>query len=124
MIYELPNGTNVASWNGSVWETQPVVSGSPQGYYLALDSCDYPHISYIESGQVMYVSWTGDSWSIKAVNGMAIGTGNIYLALDSYGNPHISCSYSLTSNEYVVGYATAIEQQLLQKLQAVRLSLI
>jgi hypothetical protein len=84
-----------ARWNGTGWNTQTVVSNiSLAGFgigFLALDSRDYPHISYIISSlQLMYVSWTGTDWNIQPVAKNFPARGTCYLAIDSNSNPHIS----------------------------------
>jgi hypothetical protein len=83
-----------ASWNGIAWETQTVVSNIslPYSLSLALDSNDYPHISY-STGEPMYASWTGTAWDIQTADFAG------YLAVDANGNPHIS---------YVAGSPTVI----------------
>ncbi len=92
-----------ASLNGAVWIYQPVVSGIrlDGGYgigFLALDSLDYPHISYVTAitagSDLMYAAWTGANWNIQSVDTDFVRE-PIYLAVDSNRIPHIS---------YLVGY--------------------
>jgi hypothetical protein len=65
---------------------------------LALDSNDYPHISYqnFRNGDLKYAGWNGLTWSIQTLGGFTSFTS---LALDSTGNPHISyCAYPSSLN--------------------------
>jgi hypothetical protein len=115
-----------ASWDGSVWSTQTIVSNvSLKVDYvnvilggLALDSYGYPHLDYVTSEpnsdlcSVMYASWTGMEWSTQRVDSTHIAKGPCCLSIDSDGNPHIS--YLITPsgidiNSYVASilYATA-----------------
>jgi len=73
-----------ASWNGTAWDTQQVVSNiSLNSMSLALDSRDYPHI--ICSGdEPVYASWTGADWDVQATDVSG------YLAVDADGNLHVS----------------------------------
>ena len=89
-----------ASWNGSVWNSQTVISNAYLGDlgagFLALDSYDYPHIDYIndtrtygDRQRLVYAGWTGSEWDFQIVgpNSLAIYAGPI--AMDSDGNAHI-----------------------------------
>jgi len=70
-----------ASWNGTGWDTQTVVSDiSLNSMRLALDSRDYPHI--ISDG--VYAGWTGTAWEVQATDVSG------YLAVDAGGNLHVS----------------------------------
>jgi hypothetical protein len=99
-----PDRSNLlyVSWDGAAWNTENVVSNVTLGIggggenvnwvnmgFLALDSNDYPKISYVDT-QLMYVSWTGKTWNIQPIdtNAQAIKPG--FVALDSNDNPHIS----------------------------------
>lgn len=96
-----------ASWNGTAWNTQTVVSDIRlNSMSLALDSHDYPHISYVDSSYnpergdeyfLRYASWTGTAWNIRTLNLNRSSYGPIYLALDSSGNPYISYRQATTS---------------------------
>jgi hypothetical protein len=85
-----------ASSNGTAWNTQNVISTDITTCFLALDSYDYPHISYISSNltyiswTLTYTSWTGRTWDTQIVDSNKPPTHSCYLALDSNGNPHIS----------------------------------
>jgi hypothetical protein len=87
-----------ASWNGTGWDTQTVVSDiSLNSMRLALDSRDYPHI--ISNG--VYASWTGTAWDVQATDVSG------YLAVDADGNLHVS--YHAGSHMIITNltYATA-----------------
>ncbi len=88
------------SWNGSVWTSQAVASNfdlqENNGIYLKLDSHNYPCIVFFNetpnsynSGDLIYSRWKGTNWSSQIVeSNRSISVGPI--ALDSFGNPHIS----------------------------------
>ncbi len=86
-----------ASWDGTDWITEPVVS---QVYIdsigsLVLDSEDNPHIFYILPApegktQTLYATRTGAGWVYDDVNSSRPTAGRCYLTVDSYGNPHVS----------------------------------
>ena len=78
------NSILYVSWNDSAWITQPVVRGSLQMGFLALDLNDNPHFTYTIDEQQMYASWTGTYWGTQTAELSG------YLAIDSSGNPHIS----------------------------------
>jgi len=84
------------SWNGSIWKTDPVVSGIYLNSIgsLALDSNNTPHICYIIPApngliRTQYASWTGTNWDIQTADSNISGS-QPSLAFDSSGNPHIS----------------------------------
>jgi hypothetical protein len=82
-----------ANWNGTAWNTKTVISNvSLAGAgFLAIDSHDYPHISYVTSAEtLMYASWTGTTWDIQMVNTTVPAKGPSYLSLDSNDYPYIS----------------------------------
>ncbi|MBN1245805.1 hypothetical protein JXA31_09460 [Candidatus Bathyarchaeota archaeon] len=74
-----------ASWNGTGWDMQTVVSDIrlPYSMSLALDSRDYPHI-ICSSNEPVYASWTGTAWDMQATDVSG------YLAVDADGNLHVS----------------------------------
>ena len=97
------------SWEGNTWKTQNVVSNVSLGIYspitnwvnvgsLALDSHDYPKISYFADA-LTYASWTGNSWNIQTIDTPAVSKPGL-LALDSNGNPHISYLGKYSSGGY------------------------
>ncbi|MGD6809492.1 MAG: hypothetical protein ACQCN3_07330 [Candidatus Bathyarchaeia archaeon] len=81
-----------ASWDGTTWENQKVVSNVRLVSIgeLALDSHDFPHVAYITDKGLMYTRWRGTGWSTLAVNNTVPPRWPCYLALDSSDNPHIS----------------------------------
>ncbi len=93
----LTTDVKYAYWNGSGWTIQTVDS---HGYSpsLALDSEDFPHISYNfdsasdDVGSLRYASWIGSSWHIEVVDSQGHGgVGQLSsLVLDSHDNPHVS----------------------------------
>ncbi len=95
-----------ASWNGTTWDTQPVVSNIGfDSMSLALDSLDYPHI-FISSRE--YAVWTGKAWDIQTANLNRSNYGPCYLAIDSSDNPHISYRQA-TGSQFIANivYAAA-----------------
>jgi len=81
-----------ASWNGFNWKTETAVSGFPMENvgFLALDSLDYPHISFVSGQKLMYAGWTGAEWSIQTVYADLPVQGPAYMAVDSNRVPHMS----------------------------------
>jgi hypothetical protein len=94
-----------ASWDGSTWKTQTVVTNVSLTVNfaninmggLALDIHDYPHINYVASKDgsdlssvVVYARWTGSQWDIQTVDSNHIANGEIYLSVDSRGYPYMS----------------------------------
>jgi hypothetical protein len=86
---------------GSTWITELVDSGE-SGLYtsLALDSMEYPHISY-GFGPLEYAYWTGSEWNIQTVDASMDAGFYHSLALDSADSPHISYSYYFFPPPYV-----------------------
>jgi len=87
-----------ASWNGSTWGTQTIVSDlQPTHYFepsgsLHLDSNDTPNIaSFVEAfSKITYISWNGNVWNIQGLTLDQPSDFSVSLALDGNGNPHIS----------------------------------
>jgi hypothetical protein len=84
-------------WNGTYWDKEVVDSEADGwgGTSLALDSNEYPHISYydINNKNLKYARWTGSAWDIQTVDwgGMGGKVGKFSsLALDGNDYPHIS----------------------------------
>jgi hypothetical protein len=133
MVYKLdyPEFTGIdnstlvyASWNGSSWITQTVVSNTNiAALSLSLDSYDYPHISWVPSWSyfipergfqhlLMYARWNGTAWDNQTVSQDAQGP--CCLTMDSEGNPHISYrayqpSDTAGPDASAITYATANE---------------
>lgn len=82
-----------ASWNGSAWNTQKVISTDRLGNvgFLALSSNDYPHVVY-NTGEIMYARWTGTAWENYTVDSEGIVSFKpaFSIAIDPKGTPHIS----------------------------------
>ena len=94
------------SWNGSVWNTQPVAIGQfvviSTGYnrisfssgFLALDSNDNPHLTFInaslDSHIIDYAILTDSSWDVQPVSPRNTLGAPAPLALNSNGTPSIS----------------------------------
>jgi hypothetical protein len=80
-----------AKWTGSSWNIETVDSVGNVGWSssIALDSNDFPHISYHDStkGLLRYAKWTGSSWAIQELDS---GSGSTSIVLDSNDYPHIS----------------------------------
>ena len=87
-----------ASWNGSTWGTQTIVSDlQPTHYFepsgsLHLDSNDTPNIaSFVEAfSKITYISWNCSAWNIQGLTLDRPSDFSVSLALDGNGNPHIS----------------------------------
>jgi hypothetical protein len=83
-----------ARWDGDDWHIEIVDSeGWPMDASLALDSNDYPHISYYDGWpncDLKYARWNGSSWQIYTLDSAGEVGGVTSLALDSSGCPHIS----------------------------------
>jgi len=86
-----PSYVKYAAWNGSSWDIQAVDSLGVWSVSLALDSRDYPQISYGESSPgdpLKHAVWNGSAWRITTVD--SGGALSVSLALDSRDYPHIS----------------------------------
>lgn len=100
-----------ATWNGSSRDSQTIDSSNSvsEGTSLILDEKDQPHICYsgIETsggqitgpgpmkitrgeGFVNYAVWNDSSWVIETA-GLRGSLGRPSLALDSHGQPHVTC---------------------------------
>jgi len=92
-----------ASWDGTTWTTETVVSDTillekwllRNVGFLELDETDNPHISYVTltsptQQSMKYASWTGTNWKIQTVNTNITAKQPSYLAVDANSNPHMS----------------------------------
>ncbi|MCK5292432.1 MAG: hypothetical protein KAR39_10510 [Thermoplasmata archaeon] len=80
-----------AWWNGSAWNIE-TVDTYIRGYTsIALDSHDYPHISYHDdvNFNLKYARWNGSTWSIETVDPLRLVGSMSSLALDIQDFPHI-----------------------------------
>ncbi len=81
------------AWHdGATWQIE-VADESPRvGKWasIALDSHEYPHISYYDSdnGDLKYAHWNGSGWISETVD--YDGGWNSYIAIDSHDRPHIA----------------------------------
>lgn len=107
-----------AFWNGQTWD-KSVVDNSGDicvfEYFgdttsIAIDSQDYPHISYCDYGNynLKYVFWTGSSWSSEVVDEKGEVGHYSSLVLDENDNPHIGYDYLTKSSmiKFDLKYAT------------------
>ncbi len=90
-----PNGVlKYATDNGGGWEIQTVDSGGDLGNFnsIAVDSHNYPHISYLDStnAKLKYAKWDGSTWNILTIADVGYATQSTSIKLDSNDNPYIS----------------------------------
>ncbi|HPQ05456.1 MAG TPA: hypothetical protein PKZ88_08340, partial [Methanothermobacter sp.] len=82
-------GSASATWNITTVDT---TNNTGQYTSIALDTNNYPHISYYEStnGNLKYARWNGTAWEITTVD--STGDVGLYtsIALDTNNYPHIS----------------------------------
>ena len=76
------------------WVIQTIDSAGAVGWNtsIALDTNNYPHISYYDytNGDLKYAKWTGSSWSIQTVDSAGYVGDHTSIALDTNNYPHIS----------------------------------
>jgi len=91
---------------GDGWHIETVDDNGDVGFYtsIALDSLDYPHISYCDYSIFLlkYAYWTGSTWSISTVDTTGMWEDWLSMALDSSDNPHI---VYYDANNYDLKYA-------------------
>ncbi len=79
---------------GSEWNIKIVDFVGERGGLssLALDSRNYPHMSYTDSPNrdIKYAKWTGSEWSIDIIDSVTGCAGHSSLALDSTDYPHLA----------------------------------
>jgi hypothetical protein len=100
-----------AHWTGSEWQTETVGDSSYGAYTnsIAVDSQNYPHISYRysdpETDEIRYAHWTGSSWDIQALDsGFYVGASNS-MALDNQDNPCIAYNACFDETNSYLRYA-------------------
>ena len=81
------------------WSVEVVDNGPKVGYddiSMVMEPNGNIHISYHDdhNNRLKYAKWDGTSWSISSLADMGIKNYGTSLALDPYGNPHISFSQS------------------------------
>jgi hypothetical protein len=94
------NSLKYARWDGSSWQIEFVDEGQGDndlvGWWnsIALDSLDYPHISFgrnsPENQDLRYARWDGSAWQIECVSA-GIQLKGTSLKLDGSDNPRIAC---------------------------------
>jgi hypothetical protein len=91
------NRLNYANWTGTKWniETVDIIGtgfGSRDSSSIAIDSNNYPYISYYNStyDDLRYARWNGTNWTIETVDTVGDVGGYNSIQLDSNDNPHIS----------------------------------
>ena len=84
-----PEPLQVSEWQIEIVDSEGSVGITPS---LALDSNDYPHISYNDhtNEDLKYVSWNGSAWVFEVVDTAGEAGWRSSLALDSNEYPHIS----------------------------------
>ncbi|MCP4229756.1 MAG: T9SS type A sorting domain-containing protein [bacterium] len=87
--------------DGSGWQIETVRESGTLGYLhisIAIDSNDYPHISYYDdtSDDLAYARWDGGEWQFETVATEYYSGWFNDIALDSNDSPHISYRHSIT----------------------------
>ncbi|MCK5291236.1 MAG: hypothetical protein KAR39_04360 [Thermoplasmata archaeon] len=84
-----------AKWDGTSWSIEVPDTNTRACTQLptsiALDSRDFPHISYFDvtNEDRKYAGWDGRSWILDTVDTRLVGEGSS-IAIDSDDNPHIA----------------------------------
>lgn len=98
IAYDSAAGLTYASWDGATWQFQlaAALSYGAFGISMALDADDNAHIGYTSpssiappTNRVHYVYYDGSSWQTRPV-ATSTWTENVWLALDTAGNPHLA----------------------------------
>jgi len=88
------NDLKYLHYDGFSWEVETPASEGWIGNYssIALDSKEYPHISYLDFSNttVNHAYWNGSSWVIEVADSEGIVGWNTCIALDSNDYPHIT----------------------------------
>lgn len=89
------------------WSFETVDTAGDVGYYcdIAVDIDGHPHIVYYDwdNWHIKYAHWDGAAWGIELADTLAWGS-PLSIALDSLGNPHISCELKFPGYYYGLGY--------------------
>lgn len=85
----------LTSFSGvNLWHIETIDTNARGNSSIAIDSNDYPSISYEGDGtssqNLNYVHWTGSQWTKEIAGTMDLGSADTSLALDSNNYPHIS----------------------------------
>jgi hypothetical protein len=88
-----------AYFDGTDWTITSVDDDDTTEPDIALDSDNYPHVTYIKPGDsndtyLMYACWNGAAWEYEIVDEVGM-SGHIYspsIDVDTNGNPHIAYS--------------------------------
>ncbi len=80
--------------SGQAWRIETINDNARDGGSLALDSCGYPHISYLRDNpagyyDITYAHWTGSQWLIEKAADAEFGD-SAALALDGSASPHVA----------------------------------
>ena len=89
VITPLLNASNDLNWS---FETVDYKGEVGRYTSLAIDTNDYPHISYcdIGNGDLKYAYWDGNEWHAETVDSQGVVGIPTSLTLDSNGYPHIA----------------------------------
>ncbi|MCD4736113.1 MAG: hypothetical protein K8R53_08730 [Bacteroidales bacterium] len=99
---------NYANYNGTQWSIQESIDTGADYMDMALDSSDYPRLSYFNANgsDLKYAVYDGTIWQMETVD--EIGSVGQYssIALDSGDNPHISY-FDATNDELKYAFIPA-----------------
>ena len=106
MTYDSTNNKVMLNGGKANWRTETVLPTKSVGMYssLALDSNDFPHISFYDdlTHDLLYAKWTGSAWSTQTVD----STGDVgkWTSIDVDSNNYAHISYFDNTN-YQLKYA-------------------
>ncbi len=93
------NGLKYARYDGTEWLFDIIDSGGGHSASLKIGTDDHPHVgyqkaSYPDYGYLIYKYHDGTAWQTKLVDDLGDDASyNTSLALDAFGQPHISYPY-------------------------------